>query len=154
MKEQPSGLVLDLNRVLDAPREQIFALLTEPTALKKWWGPHGFTIPEIELDLRVGGGYRFTMQPPEGEVFHLSGEFLEVDHPGRLAYTFRWDEPHPDDRETVVRLALNAVGGTTELTLSQGEFATEERLALHRDGWTDSLEKLRDLVVELPDSGS
>lgn len=154
MTEQPNEWVLDLRRLLEAPRERIFGLLTEPTALKKWWGPHGFTLPEIELDLGVGGGYRFTMQPPEGEVFHLSGEFLEVDHPGRLTYTFRWDEPHPDDRETVVRLSLNAVGDATELSLSQGDFATEERLALHRNGWTDSLEKLRELVLELPDSGS
>ncbi|HLN76347.1 MAG TPA: SRPBCC domain-containing protein [Nocardioidaceae bacterium] len=154
MNEHPSGLVLNLKRVLEAPRERIFGLFTEPTALEKWWGPHGFTTPEIELDLSVGGGYRFTMQPPEGEVFHLSGEFLEVDHPSRLVYTFRWDEPHPDDRETVVRLALNAVGDTTELSLSQGDFATEERLALHRNGWTDSFEKLRDLVGELRDSGT
>ena len=152
MNEQPSGLVLDLKRVFDASRERIFGLLTEPAELARWWGPHGFTTPEIELDLRAGGRYRFTMQPPEGDVFHLSGEFLEVDHPSRLAYTFRWDEPHPDDRETIVRLSLAAVGETTEVSLSQGVFWTEERLTLHRSGWTDSFEKLQDLARGLPHS--
>lgn len=146
MNEQPSGFVLELRRVLEAPRERIFSMLTRPAELAKWWGPHGFTTPEIELDLRVGGGYRFAMQPPDGDAFHLSGEFLELDPAGRLVYTFRWDEPHPDDRETVVTLTLSAAGDATEVSLSQGEFATEERLTLHRNGWTDSFEKLRELV--------
>jgi uncharacterized protein YndB with AHSA1/START domain len=140
------GLVLELKRVLGAPRERIFRALTEPAELATWWGPQGFTTPEIRLDLRVGGGYRFTMQPPDGESFHLSGEFLEIDPPSRLSYTFRWEEPDPDDRQTVVVLSLTSVGDATEVSLAQGEFATEARLALHRSGWTEGLEKLREVV--------
>jgi uncharacterized protein YndB with AHSA1/START domain len=83
------------------------------------------------------------MEPPEGDRFHLAGEFLEIDRPSRLVYTFHWEEPDPDDRETVVMLSLGAVGDLTEVSLWQGEFATEARLALHRRGWTESLEKLR-----------
>jgi uncharacterized protein YndB with AHSA1/START domain len=139
-------LVLELKCLLAAPRQRIFRTLTEPAELTKWWGPHGFTTPEIELDLIVGGGYRFAMQAPDGDPFHLSGEFLEVDPPTRLAYTFRWDEPDPDDRVTVVRLSLDSVGEATEISLSHGEFATEARLALHRSGWADSFEKLRELL--------
>jgi uncharacterized protein YndB with AHSA1/START domain len=146
MNTRAGGLVLELKIVVKAPRERIFRMLTEPAALAKWWGPHGFTMPGIDLDLRVGGGYRFTMQPPSGDPFHLSGEFLEIDPPGRLVYTFRYDEPDPDDRETVVTLSLDDVADATEVSLSQGEFATEARLALHRSGWTDSLEKLRELI--------
>jgi len=86
------------------------------------------------------------MQPPDGDLFHLSGEFLEIDPPSRLVYTFRWEEPDPDDRETVVALSLQPVGDATKVWLSQGEFATEARLALHRSGWTDSFEKLRELI--------
>jgi uncharacterized protein YndB with AHSA1/START domain len=82
------------------------------------------------------------MQPPEGDVFHLSGDFLEVHAPDRLSFTFRWDEPDPDDRETVVVLTLASVGGRTTVSLSQGDFATEGRLELHRDGWAESFEKL------------
>jgi uncharacterized protein YndB with AHSA1/START domain len=87
------------------------------------------------------------MQPPEGDVFHLTGEFLEVDPPDRLSYTFRWEEPTPDDRETVVTLTLREVDGSTNVVLDQGLFATEERLALHRQGWTDSLERLYEVVA-------
>jgi uncharacterized protein YndB with AHSA1/START domain len=143
--------VLEQARVFDAPTERIFELLTVPTELAKWWGPHGFTTPEIQLDLRVGGSYRFTMQPPDGEAFHLSGEFLEVHPPDRLSFTFRWDEPDPDDRETVVELSLGYLGGATTVSLTQAEFATEERLELHRDGWADSFDKL-DSVLKSQDS--
>lgn len=83
--------VLEQARVFDAPAERVFRLLTEPTELAKWWGPHGFSTPEVQIDLRVGGSYRFTMQPPEGEAFHLSGEFLEIQSPSSLRFTFRWD---------------------------------------------------------------
>lgn len=143
MNGPPDEFVLELKCVLDAAPERIFSTLTEPAELARWWGPRGFTTPEIELDLRVGGSYRFAMQPPDGDLFHLAGEFLEIDRPSRLVYTFRWEEPDPDDRETVVRLSLRPVVDATELSLWQGEFATEARVALHRSGWTESLEKLR-----------
>ena len=128
--------------MFDAAPERVFALLTEPAHLAEWWGPHGFTTPEIHLDLRAGGSYHFTMQPPDGEAFHLSGGFLEVQAPDRLSFTFRWDEPDPDDRETVVVLSLSSLAGGTKVSLSQAEFATAERLQLHRSGWADSFEKL------------
>jgi len=144
---QPSGLLLTMTCAVDAPRERVFRMLTEPVELAKWWGPRGFTTPEIELDLSVGGGYRFGMQPPEGELFHLAGEYFEIDRPSRLAYTFRWEEPTPDDRETVVSLSLAAIGDATELSLSQGMFATKERRSLHRNGWSDSFEKLRAVIT-------
>jgi len=146
MNSSAGGLVLELQIVVDSPRERIFSALTESAELPRWWGPYGYTMPEIDLDLRVGGGYRFTMQPPDGDRFHLAGEFLEIEPPRRLAYTFRYEEPDPDDRQTVVELLLQEVGHATEVSLSQGQFATEGRQDLHRSGWTDSFEKLRELT--------
>lgn len=140
---ETGGLVLNLECTLDAPPEEVFRMLTESTELVKWWGPHGFVIPAAELSLTEGGNYRFRMAPPEGEPFHLSGEFLEIDPPWRLVYTFLWEEPTPDDRETVVDLSLGSTGEATRLVLSQGPFLTDERLELHRSGWTESFEKLQ-----------
>jgi uncharacterized protein YndB with AHSA1/START domain len=87
------------------------------------------------------------MQPAEGEPFHLSGQFREVDPPSRLAFTFKWDPPNPDDRETLAELTLEEQGEQTEVRFSQGRFATEERRALHEGGWSDSFEKLERLLA-------
>src|SRR5215207_702769 len=110
MDDRAPGLVLQLTSVLAASRERIFRALTTPAELAAWWGPEGFTTSTINLDLRLGGGYRFTMQPPAGDAFHLAGEFLEIDAPSRLVYSFRWEEPDPDDRTTTVTLSLRDLG--------------------------------------------
>jgi uncharacterized protein YndB with AHSA1/START domain len=88
------------------------------------------------------------MQPPEGEAFHLSGVFREVDPLSRLAFTFNWEPPDADDVETVVALSFSDAGGSTEVALSQGAFRTVERRDLHRDGWTDSFDKLEAILSE------
>jgi uncharacterized protein YndB with AHSA1/START domain len=146
-------LTLHLQRVLPAPRALVFHAHAEPDELAKWWGPKGFTAPSIDCDLRVGGHYRIAMQPPDGDLFFLSGEFREVDPPSRLAYTFRWEDPDPDDRETVVTFSLRELGDSTEVTVDQGVFATEARRALHVEGWTDTLDRLEELMVSGTDEG-
>lgn len=135
-------LVLRLERTIAAPRGVVYTALTDPEGLRRWWGPRGFTVPSVELDLEVGGRYRIAMQPPDGDLFHLSGEFRQVEPPFRLAYSFRWDPPHPDDRETVVTLSLEERGAETQLRLTHCGFSTGERYALHRAGWTESFERL------------
>jgi uncharacterized protein YndB with AHSA1/START domain len=121
--------------------------MTESDQLAGWWGPKGFIVPSVDFEPRVGGRYRIAMQPPEGELFHLHGEFREVDPPNRLSCTFVWEPPDPDDRETVVTLALEDRGDETEVSLTQGDFATEERRALHEGGWGDSFDKLAELLA-------
>lgn len=141
-----NGLQLQMTRVMPAPRADVYSVLTDPKELARWWGPRGFTVPSVEFDPRVGAGYRIAMQPPEGDLFQLTGEFREVDPPARLAFSFRWDPPDPDDRETMVTLSLRERGSETEVRLVQGEFATQERRAIHEGGWTDSLERLAELL--------
>jgi len=111
--------------------------------LAKWWGPEGFTTPSLEFDPRVGETYRIEMRPPGGDPFYLTGEFREVDPPARLAYTFVWEDPDPDDVETLVGLSFRDLGESTEVALTQGPFKTEARRALHRDGWTELLRQAR-----------
>jgi uncharacterized protein YndB with AHSA1/START domain len=137
---------LELQRLLPASRAAVFRAMTEPDQLARWWGPHGFSCPEVDFEPRVGGSYRIAMQPPEGELFHLEGEFLEVEAPTRLSFSFRWDPPDPDDQETVASLALAERGAQTEVTLVQRPFATEARRELHEQGWSDGFERLRELL--------
>ena len=141
-------LSLELTRLFPAPRARVFEFFADAALLAEWWGPRGFSIQSIDFVPRVGGTYRIEMQPPDGDAFELTGTFREVDIPSRLAFTFEWEPADPDDQETVVQLALEVTDDSTRVQLRQGPFKTEERRALHRDGWTESLDRLAELVTE------
>jgi uncharacterized protein YndB with AHSA1/START domain len=146
MTADPGELTLHLERVMPATQAAVFTTLTEPEQIARWWGPKGFTAPRVDVDMRVGGTYRITMQPPEGDVFHVTGEFTEIDAPASLAYTFRYEEPDPDDRATVVTISLRDLGDATRLSVDQAHFATEARRSLHEQGWTESLDRLEEIL--------
>src|SRR5215210_4994268 len=146
MDGRSAELTLEIKRVLPAATPVVFHAFADADELAKWWGPSGFTTPSLDFDARVGGGYRIEMQPPAGDSFHLTGEFREVEPPTRLAYSFVWEPPDPDDVETLVELSCRDLGEATEVALTQGRFKSEERRTLHRDGWTDSLDKLEGLL--------
>jgi uncharacterized protein YndB with AHSA1/START domain len=141
-------LTLELDRRLPAPPSSVWAAFTDPDRFAQWWGPQGFSIPSLRFEPRVGEGYRIEMQPPDGDAFELTGTFREVDIPSRLAFTFEWEPADPDDEETVAQLALEVTNDSTRVQLRQGPFKTEARRALHRDGWTESLDRLAELVTE------
>ena len=145
--------VLHLERLLPAARGLVYRMHTEPKLLAQWWGPKGFSVSSIDISPRVGGEYRIEMQPPEGDAFFLSGEFRDVEPAARLAYTFRWEPPDPDDRETIVALSFHDQGESSSLTVDQGRFATVERRALHEQGWTESIDRLEELIKSRYPSG-
>src|SRR5215218_2680911 len=142
MAARSGELTLEAKRVLPAAPAVVFRAFSAPNELAKWWGPEGFTAPSLEFDPRVGDSYRIEMQPPEGDPFYLIGEFRAVEAPARLAYTFVWEDPDPDDVETLVELSFRDLGESTEVTMTQAPFKTEARRELHRGGWTDSFDKL------------
>ena len=148
MTAHPGEPRLKIERLLPAARAVVFRAFTTPYRLARWWGPEGFVTPTLEFDPRVGASYRIEMQPPEGDPFHLTGEFREVDPPTRLAYTFSWDPPDPDDVETLVELSFRALQEATVVALIQGPFKTEARRKLHRNGWTESLDKLQQFISQ------
>jgi uncharacterized protein YndB with AHSA1/START domain len=133
---------LELHRSLPAEPATVFHAFSTASELAEWWGPAGFTVPTLDFQPRAGERYRIEMQPPEGDAFHLTGEFREVEPPTRLAFSFAWEPPDPDDIENLVELSFDPAGEGTDLHLTQGPFATEARLELHRNGWTDSLDRL------------
>ena len=139
-------LALRLERVLPAPPALVFRMNTEPELFTQWFGPRSFSAKAIDFDVRVGGAYRVTLRPPDADAFVLFGEFREVDPSTRLAYTFRYEAPDPDDRDTVVRLSFADRGEATALTVEHGPFLTEARRALHEQGWTDSLDRLEEVL--------
>src|SRR5436305_14195176 len=98
-------LMLELERVLPKAPPTVFEAFAD-AQLAQWWGPEGFTVASVAFQPSVGARYRIEMQPPDGEAFFVGGEFKVVDAPHRLAFTFVYEEPDPDDVETLPTLTF------------------------------------------------
>lgn len=75
-----------VSRVIDAPREKVFAAWTDPVQVVKWWGPEGFTTTMLESDLRPGGVRKLVMHGPDGTDYHNKSVYVEIVEPERLIY--------------------------------------------------------------------
>src|SRR5207244_6057570 len=84
---QPMTREVTLTRMIDAPRALLWAAWTEPKHVAQWWGPHHFTNPVCEMDVRPGGKLMIHMKAPDGTVYPMPGTFTEVIKPQRLRFT-------------------------------------------------------------------
>jgi uncharacterized protein YndB with AHSA1/START domain len=112
----PSGREIAMTRVFDAPRRLVFDALTRPELVKQWLlGPPGWTMPVCEIDLRVGGAYRYVWERiSDGSKMGVRGIYREVAPPERLVFTEVFDEAwYPG--ESVITSSLTEQGGKTTL---------------------------------------
>ncbi len=114
----PSEREIAMRREFNAPRGLVFDALTKPELLKRWLtGPPGWSFTVCEIDLQVGGKYRFVWSKDKGIQMGVSGVFQEVVPPERYANTERFDQPwYPG--EAIVTNALSEENGKTTLTLT------------------------------------
>jgi uncharacterized protein YndB with AHSA1/START domain len=131
---------LIITRVFDAPRDLVFKAWTEPERLAKWWGPQGFTLLLLEIDMRPGGTWRACMRGPDGTNYWQHGVCRELVPPERLAYTLVWDSD--PEHEMLVTVVFAERGAKTEMTFSQRPFKSVETRDSHRDGWSSSFDRL------------
>ena len=82
---------LFMERTFAAPRERVWQAFTDPLIVPRWWGPHGTTTTVEEMDVRVGGRWRYVSSAPDRDDVVFHGEYLEVTPPERLRWTFMFD---------------------------------------------------------------
>lgn len=105
-----------MTRSFDAPRQLVFEAFTKPELLKRWLlGPPGWTMPVCEVDLRVGGRYRYVWEK-NGEQMGMGGVFREIVAPERIVNTEQFDQPWYEG-EAITTLTLVEENGRT--TVSQ-----------------------------------
>ena len=139
--------VLQLARIFDANVERVFQAWTDPACLVKWWGPRGITVPELKIDLREGGAWAAMMRSAQGEVYRHSGVYRQIEPNRRLVFSWAWDNESGRGHETEVEVEFRAVGGRTELRLTQRLFADGEQCRKHDQGWSSSLDCLAEYLV-------
>ena len=108
----PSDLEILMSRVFDAPRHLVFEAMTKPEFVRQWWAcMDGMTMTVCEIDLRVGGKYRYVTRMPDGSEFGFNGVYKEIVPPERIVHTEIF-EPFPDS-PTLVTMTLEERGGKT-----------------------------------------
>jgi uncharacterized protein YndB with AHSA1/START domain len=141
--------VLILDRTFDAPRPIVWRAWTDPRWIVRWWGPHGFTVPVCEQDLRPQGEYRFCMRAPDGSDHWVWGAYHEIREPEFLQFT--WQREDEDglrkDLNNLVTLTFTALGNRTHLNLHHSVFQTIADCKDHRFGWTQTLDRLAEVVA-------
>jgi uncharacterized protein YndB with AHSA1/START domain len=112
----PSDLEFAMTRVFDAPRHLVFDAMTKPEHVRRWLGSAEQAVLGCEIDLRVGGGYRFTMRSAGGVASMLQGTYREIARPERVVFTERFSMPGFTSEEYRVTPSFVEAGGKTTLT--------------------------------------
>jgi len=142
-----SSLRLTLRRVFRSPRAEVFRSWTDPKELTRWWGPPGFEAPSADVDLRVGGRYRFAMRKlPDGKPFFVTGVYQEIVVGERLVFTWNWEGGPPFGSNTLVTIEFLDAAGGTELILTHERFESEQARDEHTKGWNACFESLEAFV--------
>ena len=140
-----------MTRIFDAPRNLVFDAYTKPELLKRWLGVFGgYSMPVCEVDLRVGGAYRFVWRGPDGAEMGVRGVYREVVRPERLVHTEKFDEAwYPG--ESLITTVLAEQGGKTTLTVTMRYESREARDAVLKSpmesGVAQSYDKLAELLA-------
>jgi len=113
----PSDNEIMMTRTFNAPRHLVFEALTKPEIVRRWLlGPDGWTMPECEIDLRVGGRYRYVWEHPKQGRMSSGGVFREIVPPERIVQTEKFEQPwYPG--EAIATLTLAEHDGQTTLTV-------------------------------------
>jgi uncharacterized protein YndB with AHSA1/START domain len=128
---KPSDREFRVERVFDAPRDRVFAILTDPELIPEWWGPRGTTAIVEEMDPRRGGSWRFLIRSTDGSETRFRGTYREVSPPERIVQTFEWSGM--PGHVSVETATLEDLGEQTKLVSVSVFHRTEER-----DGMLDS----------------
>jgi uncharacterized protein YndB with AHSA1/START domain len=143
----PTDCEIVLTRVFDAPRQMVFEALTQPELLKRWFAPHGWSLVVCEVDLKVGGGFRFVMQRPDGGRTGIRGVWLEIAPPERLVHTESFDDL-PGESQVATEFAEQS--GRTTLTITARAPSKEVRDAIlggGTDGIAEGYGKLAEILA-------
>jgi uncharacterized protein YndB with AHSA1/START domain len=149
--ETPGDREFLITRLVDAPRDLVYACWTDPKHVPHWLlGPPGWTMPVCEIDLRVGGKWHYVWRKADGTEMPMSGTYREIVPGEKVVSTERWGPEWP---ETINTVALTSQGRRTLITLTVTYASREARDAALKTGASTGMDfsfaKLDELLRKL-----
>jgi uncharacterized protein YndB with AHSA1/START domain len=136
------GHTLRMERTFQAPAQRVFDAFTSEEVMRRWWhAGHDWETPVADVDLRVGGRVRVVMRDPESDArYGGGGEYVEIDPPRRLAFTWTWE----DDRHQPQLIAIDfeESHGATTVRFTHSNLWDEEAVTSHEGGWGVAFDNL------------
>ena len=153
----PGELEILMTREFNAPRQLVFDAFTKPELVKRWLlGPDGWTMPVCEIDLRVGGKYRYAWRKDKTEM-SLGGTYREVAPPERIVHTEKFDQPWYEG-EAVVTTTFAEQAGKTTVSMSIRYDSRQTRDTVLKSGMergvARSYERLAEILASTVDARS
>ena len=145
----PTDCEIVMTRAFSAPRTLVFDALTKPELLKRWlFGPDGWSLPICEVDLRVGGAYRYVWRHTNGNEMGMGGVYREIVPPARIVATELFDDAwYPGEALGTQDLAEQ--GGKTTLTITMRYESQEARDGILKSGMADGMAAGYDRLAEV-----
>ena len=116
---------LVFERTFDAPRDLVWKAFTEPDRVPRWWGPKGTTTTVVEMEVRVGGAWRYVSHAPDREDVTFYGEYLAIDPPASFTWTFMFDVEGVGPQGGPETFAFEDLGGRTKVTSTSNMGSSE-----------------------------
>jgi uncharacterized protein YndB with AHSA1/START domain len=148
MTESVTAHQIEVVRVFDAPREEVWKAWTEPDRLAAWWGPRGWSTPKenVTIELKPGGTMRVTsISDEDGAEMTTTGVFREVVEPDRLAFEEASEDAWHEGAESVVTFA-ELEDGRTEMVLRSTIHTTDEMRVHAEAGLRSAVDRLAELL--------
>jgi uncharacterized protein YndB with AHSA1/START domain len=143
------GHRLRIERTFAATAEEVFDAWTSPEVIRRWFRPApGWSAPEAEVDLRVGGRVRVVMRGHDGRRVVAGGEYTLIDRPHRLVMTWTFDDD--PSGEQLIELTFSESGGSTRVLMVNSGISTGERRDAQDRGWSRCLDELGDELAAPP----
>ena len=142
----PTDTEIVLTRVFNAPRRMVYDAFSKPELLKRWFGPHGWSLVTCEVDHRVGGGFRFVLEGPNGQRMGMRGVYREIEPPNRSVHVESYDE-YPG--ESIVTSVLTEETERTTLTVTITYPSREVRDMVAMSGMEHGAAESYDRLAEL-----
>jgi uncharacterized protein YndB with AHSA1/START domain len=142
----PTDREIVMTRVFDAPRHLVFDAFTKPELLKRWFGPRGWSLVVCEVDLKVGGAFRFVLRSPDGKDMGMRGVYSEIVPPERSVHMESFDDYPGESQVTGVYVEQ---GGKTTLTATVLYPSQEVRDAVIKSGMEHGAAESYDKLAEL-----
>jgi uncharacterized protein YndB with AHSA1/START domain len=139
-----------ITREFDAPKHLVFKAWTTPELVKRWWHANRGEVTIAEIDLRVGGTWRYVGESPDGRPVAFHGEYREIVPNERIVSTEAYEgAPDPDANATVNTLTLTEVDGRTTLTVLVHAPSKEVRDAIIESGMEAGMQDALDLLEQV-----